>query len=104
MGSVESRIRLKGGFGLTPGKLLTLQVKLTVTPKEEGAQRGNFLPGKICETPSVDSTVGLVHKQQIMHASMYCERVQISRVFVYVYVSVYVYIYICVCVCTHIYI
>jgi len=52
--SVESRIRPNGGFGETPGKLS--QVKLTVTPKGEGAQSENSLPGQICETPLVDST------------------------------------------------
>jgi len=32
------------------------QVKLTVTPKGEAAQRRNDLPGKLCETFSVDVT------------------------------------------------
>ena len=44
--TVESRIGLKGGFGLTPGKLLTLQYNLLLPQKGEGAKRENFLPGR----------------------------------------------------------
>ena len=54
---VESRIRLNGGFGETPGKLLTLEYNFLLPQRGRGPSAKISLPGKICETLSVDSKV-----------------------------------------------
>ena len=66
--------RAEGGFGVLPGKLLTRYVQLTGTPKGEGAQRRNSLPGVLCETPSVDSTVVSKAHTSVHRSPQYCDR------------------------------
>ena len=90
----KSRIRPKGSFGLTPGKLLTLS-KLTPIPHLCVPQRRNYAKIQICETTSVDSTeIDSPRRKRRLPCSL--------RGYIYIYVCMYIYIYICIYIYTYI--
>jgi len=108
--SVESRIRPKGGVGLTPGKLLTLS-KLNPYPKSLLLpQRRIYAKVQISEIPSVDSTVH-AHLLSILRTGAALPRrggrlgaATLARASLgakgrgETYTYVYMYVYVCICV------